>query len=442
MRNYKNQNFNKASNIKTDLGKKIFFVLFILIIYRVGTYISLPGINLSILDNFIKDQGRGMMGMFNTFTGGALGRMSIFTLNIMPYITSSIIMQLLTVLSKELKELKKYSEVGRQKINQYSKYLSVVLALFQGYGIAVGIESFSYANINLVSNPGIYFRVISMFSLMGGTMVVIWLADQINTKGIGNGSSIIIFTGIVSGFIPSLIALLEMGKNRAVSLQFLFLFFIALIIMLILVVFMETSQRKLLVQYPMKQIGKKIYSGDSTHLPIKINISGVIPPIFANALLLLPSTIIGFSVDSRTNSWRYFIESYLSQSKPLYIILYSIFIIFFCFFYSIIVFNPHETAENLRKNGAVIIGRRPGTQTKKYLQYIINRITVIGSSYIALLCVIPEILINQFNMLFYLSGTSILIVVSVVLDLSTQIQSYLLSNKYANLMQKTSIIRT
>ena len=442
MRNYKNQNFNKASNIKTDLGKKIFFVLFILIIYRVGTYISLPGVNLSILDNFIKDQGRGMMGMFNTFTGGALGRMSIFTLNIMPYITSSIIMQLLTVLSKELKELKKSSETGRQKINQYSKYLSVVLALFQGYGIAVGIESFTYANINLVSNPGVYFRVISMFSLMGGTMVVIWLADQINTKGIGNGSSIIIFTGIVSGFIPSLISLLEMGKNKAVSLPFLCLFFVALIIMLILVVFMETSQRKLLVQYPMKQIGKKIYSGDSTHLPIKINISGVIPPIFANALLLLPSTIIGFSVDSRTNSWRYFIENYLSQSKPLYIILYSIFIIFFCFFYSIIVFNPHETAENLRKNGAVIIGRRPGTQTKKYLQYIINRITVIGSSYITVLCIIPEILINQFNMLFYLSGTSILIVVSVVLDLSIQIQSYLLSNKYANLMQKTSIIRT
>lgn len=439
MKNYKNQ----TSNVKANLGKKIFFVLFILIIYRFGTYISLPGINLSILDNFIKEQGRGVMGMFNTFTGGALGRMSIFTLNIMPYITSSIIMQLFTVLSKELKELKKSSDIGRQKVNQYSKYLSVFLALFQGYGIAVGIESLSYANTHLVSHPGIYFRVITMFSLMGGTMVVIWLADQINIKGIGNGSSIIIFSGIVSGFIPSLFTFLEMGKNRVVSFQSLFLCCILLIIMLVFVVFMEISQRKVLVQYPMKQVGKKIYAGDSTHLPIKVNISGVIPPIFSNALLLLPITIIGFNVDSHaTSHWRYFIENHLSQSKPLYILLYSIFIIFFCFFYSIIVFNPDETAESLRKNGAVIVGKRPGNQTKQYLQYIINRITVIGSCYITLLCIIPEILTNQFNMHFYLSGTSILIIVSVVLDLSVQIQSYLLSNKYANLMQKTSIIST
>ena len=441
MKKNQSQNFGNPLSGKGDLGKKIFFVIFILIIYRLGTYIPLPGVNLSILDNIVKEQAKGILGMFNVLTGGALGRMSIFTLNIMPYITASIIMQLMTVLSKEFSELRKSGEAGRQKINQYSKYLSVALALFQGYGIAVGIESLNYKGISLISDPGIYFRIVTMFTLMGGTIVVIWFADQINMKGIGNGSSVIIFSGIVSGLLPAVSSLLEMGKNNVVSTQFVMLCFIAIIAITVFVVFMEKSQRKLLVQYPRKQVGKKIYAGDSTHLPIKINVSGVIPPIFANALLLFPATIAGFSIGGEVTGWRKFVESYLSQGKPLYLILYILFIMFFCFFYSAIVFNPEETAENLRKNGAVIIGRRPGNQTKEYLQYILTRITVIGASYIAIVCAVPEVLTHQFSMPFYLGGTSILIVISVVLDLSSQIQSHLLSNKYAHLMKKANMMR-
>ena len=441
MKKNQSQNFGNPLSGKGDLGKKIFFVIFILIIYRFGTYIPLPGVNLSILDNIVKEQAKGILGMFNVLTGGALGRMSIFTLNIMPYITASIIMQLMTVLSKEFSELRKSGEAGRQKINQYSKYLSVVLALFQGYGIAVGIESLNYKGISLISDPGIYFRIVTMFTLMGGTIVVIWFADQINMKGIGNGSSVIIFSGIVSGLLPAVFSLLEMGKSNVVSTQFIILCFIAIVAIIVFVVFMEKSQRKLLVQYPRKQVGKKIYAGDSTHLPIKINVSGVIPPIFANALLLFPATIAGFSIGGEVTGWRKFVESYLSQGKPLYLILYILFIMFFCFFYSTIVFNPEETAENLRKNGAVIIGRRPGNQTKEYLQYILTRITVIGASYIAIVCAVPEVLTHQFSMPFYLGGTSILIVISVVLDLSSQIQSHLLSNKYAHLMKKANMMR-
>ena len=404
MKNSKSQNFGSSLSSKGDLGKKIFFVIFILIIYRLGTYIPLPGVNLSILDNIVKEQAKGILGMFNVLTGGALGRMSIFTLNIMPYITASIIMQLMTVLSKEFSELKKSGEAGRQKINQYSKYLSVALALFQGYGIAVGIESLNYRGISLISDPGIYFRIVTMFTLMGGTIVVIWFADQINMKGIGNGSSVIIFSGIVSGLLPSIFSLLEMGRNNVVSTQFIILCFIVIAAIIIFVVFMEKAQRKLVVQYPRKQIGKKIYAGDSTHLPIKINVSGVIPPIFANALLLFPATIAGFSIGGEVTGWRKFVDSYLSQGKPLYLILYILFIMFFCFFYSAIVFNPEETAENLRKSGAVIVGRRPGNQTKEYLQYILTRMTVIGASYIAIVCAVPEILTHQFSMLFYLGG--------------------------------------
>ena len=332
MKKNQSQNFGNPLSGKGDLGKKIFFVIFILIIYRLGTYIPLPGVNLSILDNIVKEQAKGILGMFNVLTGGALGRMSIFTLNIMPYITASIIMQLMTVLSKEFSELKKSGEVGRQKINQYSKYLSVVLALFQGYGIAVGIESLNYKGISLISDPGIYFRIVTMFTLMGGTIVVIWFADQINMKGIGNGSSVIIFSGIVSGLLPAVFSLLEMGKNNVVSTQFIILCFIAIVAIIVFVVFMEKSQRKLLVQYPRKQVGKKIYAGDSTHLPIKINVSGVIPPIFANALLLFPATIAGFSIGGEVTGWRKFVESYLSQGKPLYLIfIYTIYNVFLLF---------------------------------------------------------------------------------------------------------------
>ena len=290
--------FGVSSVGSGDLSRKIFFVIFILIMYRIGTYIPLPGVNLMVLDDIVRAQGKGMLGMFNVLTGGALGRMSVFTLNIMPYITASIIMQLLSVVSKEFSELKKSGEAGRQKINQYSKYLAVALALFQGYGISVGIESLNYQGTQLINDPGIYFRIATMFSLMGGTVIVIWFADQINLKGIGNGSSVIIFAGIVSGLLPSISSLLEMGRNNVISTQFLLFCFVVVISMILFIVFMEKAHRKLLVQYPRKQVGNKIYAGDSTHLPMKINVSGVIPPIFASAILLFPSTIAGFGGES------------------------------------------------------------------------------------------------------------------------------------------------
>jgi preprotein translocase subunit SecY len=424
-----------------DLSRKIFFVLFILIMYRIGTYIPLPSVNLMILDSIVKAQAKGVLGMFNVLTGGALGRMSVFTLNIMPYITASIIMQLLTVLFKEFSELKKSGASGRQKINQYSKYLAVFLALFQGYGIASGIEVLNHNGTPLINNPGIYFKIVTMFSLMGGTVIVIWFADQINQKGIGNGSSVIIFAGIVSGLLPAISSLLEMGRNNIVSNQFLFFCLLVIVSMVMFIVFMEKAHRKLLVQYPRKQVGKKIYAGDSTHLPMKINVSGVIPPIFASAILLFPSTIAGFSTSGNISAWQKFVANHLSQGKPFYIVLYIVFIMFFCFFYSTIIFNPEETADNLRKNGAVIIGRRPGKQTQEYLQFILTRITVIGASYIAIVCAVPEFLIAQFNMPLYLGGTSLLIIISVILDLSSQIQSHMLSNKYMSLMKKTNVMR-
>jgi preprotein translocase subunit SecY len=432
-------NFSQKSAGLGALGKRILFVIFIVVMYRIGTYIPLPGVNVLILDEIFKSQVKGILGMFNVLTGGALGRMSIFTLNIMPYITASIVMQLLSVLSKEFSELRKSGEIGRQKINQYSKYLAVILALVQGYGICVGIESLQHKGVFLIDDPGFYFRIVGMFSLMGGTVTVIWFADQINIKGIGNGSSVIIFAGIVSGLIPAFSSLLDMGKNNLLPIGVILATLVIIAAMVFLIIFMEKAYRKLLVQYPRKQVGKKIYAGDSTHLPIKINVSGVIPPIFASAILLFPSTIAGFS--SSDSGVQNFIANYLSQGKPFYVVLYGLFIFFFCFFYSGIVFNPEETAENLRKNGAFIGGRRPGEQTKNYLSYVINRLTVIGALYISFVCIVPEILMAKFSIPFYLGGTSLLIVISVVLDISSQIQSSMLSNKYVSLMNKANVMR-
>ncbi len=424
-----------------DLIKKILFALFILILYRLGTYIPLPGVNLVVLDSIIQSQSKGILGMFNVLTGGALGRMSVFTLNIMPYITASIIMQLLTVMSKEIGELRKTGSQGRQKINQYSKYLAVFLALFQGYGIVIGLESLGHDGVSLVREGGLYFRITSTLTLLGGTVIVIWFSDQINSKGIGNGSSLIIFSGIVAGLLPSISSLLEMGRNNVISTFVILVCFLVILLMFFLVTFVEKSYRRLVIQYPRKQVGNKIYGGDSTHLPIKVNVSGVIPPIFANAILLFPMTISGFVNTGQMSVWQSFVANHLSQGKVLYILLYVAFIIFFSFFYSGIMFNPDDTAENLRKNGAIILGRRPGKQTRDYIEYILLRITLIGAVYIALICALPEIMMSQFNISFYLGGTSLLIIVSVVLDLTSQIQSHLLGNKYMRLMNRSGIMR-
>jgi len=425
-----------------ELAKKLVCVIFVLLVYRLGTYIPLPGVSLLILDDVVNEhQSKTIIGMVNVLTGGALGRMSIFALNIMPYISASVIVQLVTILYKEFGDLQKSGEAGRQKINQYSKYLCIILSLFQGYGIAMNIELINYKGVPLISDPGAYFRIMTTLTLMSGTLVVVWLADQINVYGIGNGSSIIIFSGIVSGLLPALLSLLQMGRDNIITTQLVFLCGFSALMIVIFVTFIEKSSRKLLVQYPRKQIGNKIYVGNSTYLPIKINVSGVMPPIFANALLLFPTIISAFYPSSRIVGWRRFIESNLSQGKPLYMFLYISLIIMFCFLYNTTVLNPEETAENLKKSGAVIIGRRPGDQTVKYLQYILRRLTAIGALYIGTVCAVPEIIAHKYNLSFYLGGTSILIVINVILEFASQIQSHLLNSKYTHLMHKANMTR-
>ncbi len=432
---------NDSFGSSGDLARRIWFVLLMLIIYRVGTYIPLPGVNLLALDEVAKAQAGGILGMFNTFTGGALGRMSIFTLNIMPYITASIIMQLMTVISKELGNLKKEGDAGRKKITQITRYVTVALALVQGYGIAVGIEGMSSSYGGVVLHPGFNFRLISVISLLGGTVFVMWISEQITTQGIGNGSSLIIFTGIVSG-LPSLLAMVfEMGRTGALSTAFILVVLLAAVALIYFVVFMERAQRRVLVQYPKRQVGNKVYGGDSTHLPLKINTAGVIPPIFASALLLFPATIIGFSQNLEAGYWQQIVSMYLSHGKPLYIFLYFLLICFFSFFYTSVIFNPDETAENLRKNGGVVLGRRPGKHTSEYLDYILTRITVLGAAYISVVCILPEIIIEEYSLPFYLGGTSLLIVVNVVMDMFSQIQTHLLSSRYEHLFRKAKLKR-
>jgi preprotein translocase subunit SecY len=421
-----------------ELKSKILFVLFMLIIYRLGTFVPLPGINTLVLDDLTSAHAGGVLGMFNMLTGGALGRLSIFALNIMPYITASIIMQLMTVISSSVAALKKDGDAGRKKINQYTRYLTIILAVFQGYGIAVGVESLQVASGAVVYDPGLFFRFVATISLTGGTVLVMWLAEQINSKGIGNGSSLIIFSGIVSGLPNAIAALFEMGRTGALSTLFIIFIFAIAVGMVFAIVYFEKAQRRISINYPKRQIGNKVYGGDATHLPLKLNTSGVIPAIFASSLLLFPATIAGFG-EGAVDGWRQMVSMYLSHGKPLYIILYAMIIVFFCFFYTSIIFNPDETAENLRKNGGVILGRRPGKHTSEYLDYVLTRITTLGAAYMVAICVLPEIMIAKFSIPFYLGGTSILIVVNVVLDIYTQIQTHMLSVQYSHLLKKAKI---
>ena len=426
----------KTSNSRNGLLPRVLFIFFALIIYRIGTYIPLPGINTIAMTKIAQDQSSGVLGMFDIFTGGALGRMSIFSLNIMPYITSSIIMQLMTVAFPSFASLKKDGELGRKKINQYTKYLTIILALTQGYGIAVAIEAMNSSNVEIVINPGMAFRFLAALSLLGGTVFVMWLGDQITSRNLGNGTSLIIFTGIVAGLPSALVSLFEMGRAGAIS-TFIILMIGSMILLLVFsIVFVERAQRQILVQYPKRQIGNKIYSGDSTHLPLKINTAGVIPPIFASSVLLFPVTILNFIKSGEGGVFSQFIAMNLSHGKPLYIIMYVILIFFFSLFYTSIVFNPSETAENLRKNGAVLLGKRPGKNTSDYLDYILTRLTVIGAGYLAFVCVVPEILMSNYSIPFYLGGTSLLIVVSVVMDFFTKIQTYFMMMQYQGLLRK------
>lgn len=434
---------NKLSLLSNLLLKRVSVVIFFLILYRMGTFIPLPGINIQVLNNIMQEHAHGVLGMFNVFTGGAVGRMSIFSLNIMPFVTASIIVQLCTIVSKDLFELSRSSEEGKMFINQYIKYLAVVLALFQGYGIASALQSeiMSYNGISLVRDNVISFKLLTVISLTAGTVIVIWFGEQISEMGIGNGSSLIIFTGIVSGLAPSIYQLLEMERTNIISMQLLFICFILFFVLICIIVFIEGSMRKIFIQYPRRQIGNKVYGGQSSFLPIKVNISGVAPPIFAHALLLIPTTIANFSFDNSFSKVSKLILLHLDHGKTLFIVIYLLLIVFFCFFYAGITFNTVDIAYNLRKTGGIIMGKRPGFQTSNYLRYILFRITTVSAIYMCIICFVPELFSSQFKLPLYLGGTSLLILVSVVLDTITQIQVHLTNKQYNRLMRKINIMR-
>ena len=425
--------FGKA----TDLKNRIWFTLGALIIYRLGTYIPLPGIDPQVLQEVFQRNSTGILGMFDMFSGGALGRMTIFALNIMPYISSSIIVQLMTAVSPQLETLKKEGEAGRKKLNQYTRYATVFLAAIQAYGIAVGIEGLRGASGPMVPDPGLFFRLTTVVTLTCGTVFLMWLGEQITARGVGNGISLIIFSGIVARMPSALAALLELGRTGAISTFFIIIFLVLAVGVVTFIVFMERAQRRILVQYPKRQVGNKMFGGEASHLPLKLNTSGVIPPIFASSLLLLPATLASFNVNQTGILGE--ISAILAHGQPLYIGLYVLLIVFFCFFYTAIVFNPTETADNLRKYGGFIPGIRPGISTAEYLDYVLTRLTVVGAAYLAGGCVLPEILVSQYAVPFYFGGTSLLIVVSVTMDTVAQVHSHLLAHQYEGLIRKSRL---
>ena len=422
--------FGKAEELK----KRLWFTLGALIIYRLGTYIPLPGINPLALAEIISRNQSGILGMFNVFSGGAVGRMAIFALNIMPYISASIIIQLMTSVSTRLEALKKEGEQGRKKITQYTRYGTVFLATLQAYGIASGLEGAG----NVVIEAGIFFRISTVITLVGGTVFLMWLGEQITARGVGNGISLIIFAGIVAELPRALVSTFELGRTGALPTIFLLLLVVMIGGVIGAIVFMERAQRRLLVQYPKRQVGRKMTGGESSHLPLKLNVSGVIPPIFASSILLLPITVANFSA-GKGPEWLTTVTSLLGHGQPLYMLFYAAGIMFFCFFYTSIIFNPEDTAENLRKNGGFIPGIRPGAKTAEYINYILTRLTVVGGLYLTAVCLLPEILVAQYSVPFYFGGTSLLIVVSVTMDTVAQIQSHLLAHQYEGLIKKSRL---
>lgn len=418
----------------SDLKQRLLFVLGALIVYRIGAHIPVPGIDPAVLAELFKSQQGGILGMFNMFSGGALSRFTVFALGIMPYISASIIMQLMTVVSPQLEQLKKEGEAGRKKITQYTRYGTVGLALFQGIGIAIALE----AQPGLVIEPGLMFRATTVITLMTGTLFLMWLGEQITERGIGNGISIIIFAGIVAGLPQAIGGTLELTRTGAFSIPLVIMLFIASIAVTGFVVFVERGQRKILVNYAKRQVGRQIVGGQSSHLPLKLNMAGVIPPIFASSIILFPATLAGWFGSSENMSWLRDIGSTLSPGQPLYVMFYATAIIFFCFFYTALVFNPKETADNLKKSGAFVPGIRPGEQTAKYIDRIMARLTLAGALYITLVCLLPEFLIVKWNVPFYFGGTSLLIIVVVTMDFMAQVQSYLMSHQYESLLKKAN----
>ncbi|HEY5047563.1 MAG TPA: preprotein translocase subunit SecY [Rhizomicrobium sp.] len=429
--NFNFSNFGKAK----ELRERIFFTLAILVVARLGTYIPMPGIDPMALQHLMQQQRGGLLDIFNVLSGGAVQRMAIFGLGIMPYISASIILQLMQTVFPHLEELKKEGEVGRKTLNQYTRYATVGLASLQAFGIAITLEH----QPGLVIDPGFGFLVTAVVALTGGTILLMWLGEQITSRGVGNGISLIIFAGIVARFPSSIGQLLESARTGSVSPLLVIAFFAGAIGLVLFIVFMERAQRRLLVQYPKRQVGNRMFGGESSHLPLKLNVSGVIPPIFASSILLMPVTFAGF-MSQNSGGWLSTLLAYIGPGRPLYLVLYALMIIFFSFFYTSIIFNPEETAENLKKYGGFVPGIRPGKKTAEYIDFVLTRITVVGSLYLALVCIIPEFLRTSYGQaVMPLGGTSILIIVSVTMDTVAQIQSHLIAQQYEGLIKKSKL---
>jgi preprotein translocase subunit SecY len=417
-----------------DLRRRLIFLLLALVVYRIGAHIPVPGINPQQLQALFQGQQGGILNLFNMFSGGALSRFTVFALGIMPYISASIIMQLMSYVVPSLEALKKEGESGRRKITQYTRYGTLLLAVFQSLGIALALEG----SQGLVIDPGLGFRVTAVFSLVAGTMFLMWLGEQITERGLGNGISILIFGGIAAGLPSAIGGLFELVRTGAMSI-IASLFIMAIVVAVTFaVVFVERGQRKILVNYAKRQVGNKVYGGQSSHLPLKLNMSGVIPPIFASSIILLPATIVGWFATGEGMRWLKDISGALSPGQPIYVMLYAAMIVFFCFFYTALVFNSRETADNLKKSGAFIPGIRPGEQTAKHIDKILSRLTLAGAIYITGVCLLPEFLVLKYNVPFYFGGTSLLIIVVVTMDFWAQVQSYVMSQQYESLLKKAN----
>ena len=426
--------FSKA----TELKKRLWFTLGVLVVYRLGTFIPIPGVDPVIMQDIFQQNAGGILGMFDMFAGGALGRMTIFALNILPYISASIIMQLMTAVSPRFEALKKEGEQGRKKINQYTRYGTVLLAALQAYGISVGLESMTSSQGSAVLDPGSFFRVTTVITLTCGTVFLMWLGEQVTARGVGNGISLIIFAGIVANLPAALVGTLELGRTGALSAGFILILIVMMFGVIAFVVFIERAQRRIVVQYPKRQMGNKMTGGESSHIPLKLNTAGVIPVIFASSLLLLPITLANFTAGGGPG-WLLTVSALLGRGQPLYLLLYASGIAFFAFFYTAIVFNPSDTADNLKKYGGFVPGIRPGKNTADYLDYVLTRLTVVGASYLVAVAILPEILISRFSVPFFFGGTSLLIVVTVSMDTVAQIQSHLLAHQYEGLIKKSKL---
>jgi preprotein translocase subunit SecY len=417
-----------------DLKKRLLFLLGALFVFRIGAHIPVPGIDPNVLAELFKGQQGGILGMFNMFSGGALSRFTIFALGIMPYISASIIMQLMTAISPQLEQLRKEGETGRRKITQYTRYGTLVLALFQGTAISIALES----QANLVLEPGMLFRITTVTTLVTGTMFLMWLGEQITERGLGNGISLIIFAGIAAGLPNAIAGTLELVRTGAMHPLTALLIAVAVVVVTAFVCFVERGQRKILVNYAKRQVGNKVYGGQSSHLPFKLNMSGVIPPIFASSLILFPATLLSWFGSAEGFNWLRDLAGTLSPGQPIYVMLYAALIVFFCFFYTALQYNPKETADNLKKSGAFVPGIRPGDQTSRYLEKILTRLTLAGAIYVTAVCLLPEFLILRWNVPFYFGGTSLLIIVVVTMDFMAQVQAYVMTHQYESLLRKAS----